>query len=220
MECRVYFRWINKKDTDMDEPKSITIIDFIENDLLPVMDGMIVNKYQYFVFPIICQSIELLGSFYDKNSLDKYGESETRFNNALKHLFKEINIKYGHNKRFFFKELRGNIIHQLRPSSLINFSSLTYDGMPKEMHLKESNGKTIMVVEQFVDDFKEAFARLRKKIDGKKSEINISRASEPFISIYSVTDFPPKVLEYFKMQNGNSSSTLTPCVSGKIYPVF
>lgn len=138
--------------------------EFIENVLIADIDKLIENGFEFFAFILICQGVEYLGNFFDDEKFEEYGKSEERFRNALKNLFN--NSFYKNKQEWLFKNLRGNLIHQIRPSDEILLTSLR-NGCPGEMHLKKEDtyNRTIFIIELFFEDFKKAIKKLFFEIE-------------------------------------------------------
>lgn len=161
----------------MSEQK-LTAIQFIEGKFIPDMERAIDGKLQYYVFPLICQCIELMGAMYDANSFDAKKQSEGRFKRALKKLFKDE--RYKNNQTMFFEHLRGNMIHQLRPGSNFKLASIKHDNADPKLHLDSfDKDKRILLIEPFFEDFKKAFNTLKqdasrtdKGVDNNKKELS------------------------------------------------
>ncbi|PCJ27890.1 MAG: hypothetical protein COA97_02845 [Flavobacteriales bacterium] len=165
------------------EDKILDYKEFINKVLIDGVDKMIAQGFEYYAFVIICQGIEVLGSFYDSEEIDKYGESKTRFKAGLKNLFK--NSFYKQNQDFLFKQLRGNMIHKLRPGKEIILTSHNISKTPLEYHLKkDEEGRRILVIEQFFEDFKGACAKLLTKIELDKDNLDKDKQDVNYLNIF------------------------------------
>lgn len=111
---------------------------FINIFLIEEIKRLIENRFYFFAFILICLGIEYLGSFYDNKELEKEGQSKKRFKNGLRKLFKDE--FYKRNQKWLFKNLRGNLIHQIRPSKEILLTSNRGNDCPIENHLMLKNG--------------------------------------------------------------------------------
>ena len=188
---------------------TIPVIDFIDGQLVPALEKMVKCGLQYYAFSILCQGIELLGSFYDSHKLDTPGKTEERFKKAIRNLFKgKDKDKYRSNLANFYK-LRGNLIHQLRPEADFLLTSELHDGAKRAYHFEENeSGKIFLVIKQFIDDFKAAVKTLKNNIKKKRCHpdtlggLFLDREKTPFINIGP---------ESIAIQNGNTQS---PWVTG------
>lgn len=134
-------------------------------------------------FIYLAVGIEYLGACLDGHDFLKEGESENRFNKALKklfpnkyHLFAKADAKIN-----LFKQFRCAFVHQLRPGQGI---AVTHRDESKEQgttHLKKtSEGMLILVLEDFFDDFERACKELIRldqlgKLPTKKLKQNYLR---------------------------------------------
>lgn len=167
-------------DTHMSiEADQVTAPDFIENRLLPGIKAMIDQGFDYLAFPLIAQTIELIGAFYDSTPFDE--DEKNRFQNGIKHLFK--NQVYKQNQTDLYENIRCFFAHQMRPGSGYLLTSLR-NGVPKELHLKKAaTGDRLLIVECFYEDLKLAVTRLmndiRKELDG----IDKKKVTETFLVV-------------------------------------
>ena len=181
--------------------------EFIEMKFIPNMQEMINQGFQYYVFPLICQGIEILGSVSEENDLSDFGRSSERFKKGLD-LFN--GNFYNNNQKDKYEQMRGAFIHQMRPGSPYVITSSVHDGMKKENHLKDdSNGKTIIVIEEFLNDFEKAFTKLKNMVN--KGKARPDKFKEPFLSISS---FSPS------SEFTDSTSMESPPVSGGDYKLI
>lgn len=146
--------------------KSISVQIFIENILIDQIGELIDKGFHYFAFLLICQGIEYLGCFFDHLPFDAKNMSEKRFKKGLKELFK--NSFYKNNLTWLYTNLRGSMVHQLRPSRNIILTSNTLNKCPLSKHLKLENDQRIFVIEAFYKDFHKACQRLLKMFETKK----------------------------------------------------
>jgi hypothetical protein len=167
----------------------------------------------YYVFPLLCQAIELLGAFYDPLPFDNQCESENRFTRGLKKLFPDT--RYRNNQKMFFRHLRGNMIHQLRPGTGFVLSSEKHNNMPRTKHLKKvSKSQRILVIEQFFDDLKEALNRFLKDIERNDSGLDKKKLQEIFFTYGPLNNLS---INSPKLTNGvDLYSTQTASTSGRM----
>jgi len=185
--------------------------DFIEKFVIPDMHKMIEHELHFYAFAIICQGIEVLGSVYDQKDLGDYGASESRFDNAITKLFRDK--RYKQKQKLFFSVLRGPLIHQLRPGKGLFISSAKKDKIDLKNHLEKhaESGNVILVIEQFLADFVEAFKKLNRELAIRKDLDNV-KVEEPFIYVSSIS--PPYATKWWDDQK-QSVLTVTPSVTGK-----
>ncbi|MFA6979991.1 MAG: hypothetical protein WC209_11795 [Ignavibacteriaceae bacterium] len=144
---------------------------------------LIEKKEDYIAFIIIAIGIEFLGAFYDDKEFTDFSQSEIRFCNGLKNLFK--NNWYKQNQSFLFKSFRGPLIHQYRIGSGILLTSNCKNGASIEEHLKTMDNDRVFVLEGFFEDFKDAADKFRNSIKGYHS-LNPQKTNMPkYMGIYS-----------------------------------
>ena len=193
--------------------KEYNLIEFIESFLIPDLKKMIECELHYYAFSVICQAIEVMGSVYDQKKLDDYGASESRFDNGITNLFKDK--RYREKQNLFFSTLRGPLIHQLRPGKGLFISSEKKDKIKKENHLeKHDSGSTILVIEQFFEDFATAFGKLVSELD-KRADLDNSKVYSPFLHVSTID--PPHPTTWWDEETENLL-TITPTISGSAMP--
>lgn len=168
--------------------RRITSIEFIENHLLPDIGRMISQGFDYLAFPVIAQTIELIGSFFDSNPFDQSGveaaKRADRFQNGIKHLFKDS--AYKNNNGDFYENLRCSFAHQMRPGSGFYLTSLK-NGVPRSNHLKKAgSGDRFLIIECFFDDLEKAVKRLLGDISKNLDKIDKAKVEQVFLVVKSV----------------------------------
>lgn len=149
------------------------------------------NAYLKFL-PII-QGIEFLGACEDNHPFEIYKKElpRKRFNRGLKH-FKKVYHQFsgeGESPQIsFFEDLRSPMVHQFRPDQkkirLSDRSAISVEG---NFHLSyDHEGRLILVLEDFYDDFAQAVKVVMKKIE--TGEINTAKLTDPHITIESIQD--------------------------------
>lgn len=136
------------------------------------------EELEYYAFLIIMQAIEVTGSLFDTKSIDEYGECENRFKNGFEYLFPEGD--YAGKWKMFFEQLRGPIVHQLRPRW--DFTLSCERKLGREKHFQQDQQfHYILILEVLIDDLEAGFDRLIKEsedglLDGKidKTKLNYS----------------------------------------------
>ena len=142
---------------------SVEHLDIIINDVQKMID----NNIDFNAFIIITLGIEYLGNFSDEKDFTEFKQSEIRFKNGLNY-FK--GNWYQNNKELLFKGLRGPLIHQYRPGEKIRLSSCCNQNATIKDNLeKDESGNTILILEQFFEDYKVAVETFKKKIETNHS---------------------------------------------------
>ena len=192
---------------------------FIDELLIPDLRKMVDHQLHYYAFAIICQAIEVLGSVFDQEDFEDFSVSKTRFRNGLRKFFKDQ--RYKNNQSLFYKAMRGPLIHQLRPGESILLSSEAKDKTPRNWHLKKEaeSGRVYMVIEQFLEDFEEAFARFKKEVD-KHSYLDSAKISSTFISVFHSSDELNQVASTGQAAQVDSQPLFSvfPSVTGNAHP--
>lgn len=170
------------------EETRLTAPELIEKHLLPGIKRMIDQGFDYLSFPLIAQTIELIGSFFDQNPFDQSGiESQKRidrFGQGIKQLFK--NSAYKNNNSDFYENLRCFFAHQMRPGSGFYLTSLK-NGIPKSMHLKRAESDDrFLIIECFYDDLEAAVKSLLIQIAKESGAIDKSKVSDTFLVVKTV----------------------------------
>lgn len=190
----------------------LNLPDFIEKLVIPDLEKMVNQQLHYYAFAIICQAIEIMGASLDNESLDQNGMSETRFGNALTHYFRDP--LYQQNQTKFFTVLRGPLVHQLRPGEGFFLASEAKDQIKPDFHLKKhETGTTILIIEPFLNDFKDAFRTFKMKT-AKTTPPSPARFTNTFLVVSELD------LEYGKSKwdvDLKSLITITPTVTGSAF---
>ncbi len=148
------------------------------------IDGLISNKQDFIAFIIIALGIEFMGSFYDEKEFNDFGQSDTRFKNALSNLFK--NKWYKNNSDWMFKVFRGTLVHQYRPGDTILLTSVCKNKADLNLHLSNVDGKRIFVLEQLFTDFKLAVNKFKNEIKKASNSLNKAKINDGFMSILEI----------------------------------
>ncbi|QNA42944.1 hypothetical protein [Lacibacter sediminis] len=148
------------------------------------IDGLISNKQDFIAFILIALGIEFMGSFYDEKDFNDFGQSDTRFKNALSNLFK--NKWYKNNGDWMFKDFRGPLIHQYRPGDTILLTSNCKNKADLKLHLRSVDGKKIFVLEQLFSDFKLAVQKFNNEIKKASNSLNKAKINDGFMSIVEI----------------------------------
>jgi len=152
------------------------------------LDSLISNKQDFIAFIIIALGIEFMGNFYDGKDFNDFGQSDTRFKNALSNLFK--NKWYKNNSDWMFKNLRGPLIHQYRPGDTILLTSFCKNKAGLELHLTTVHEKRVFVLEQLVIDFKLAVQMLKNEFKKASNSLNMGKSNYDFMAIVEINISP------------------------------
>ncbi|HEY5704786.1 MAG TPA: hypothetical protein VIS96_04350 [Terrimicrobiaceae bacterium] len=184
---------------------------FIEDLVIPDLHKMIECQLHYYAFSVICQAIEVLGSIYDQKSLDDYGASETRFDNAITNLFRDK--RYREKQELFYSFLRGPLIHQLRPGAGLFLASEQKDRIKQDNHLEKhvDSGSVILVIERFLADFIDAFEKFKRELNQRK-DLDNKKVEQPFIYVSTLS--PPYPTNWWD-KDSQSLVTVTPSITGR-----
>ncbi|UPS91396.1 hypothetical protein [Bizionia sp. M204] len=140
--------------------KELNTFEHLDNIMNTIQD-LIDVKQDFTGFVMCCLAIEFLGSFSDEKTFDE-SNSTNRFKNGLDH-FK--NSKYNMHKNLLYKELRGGLVHQLRPLETLFLTSHSVHNANKEDHLSTNKeSKVIIVLEQLFEDLKDAIKKFKNKL--------------------------------------------------------
>lgn len=170
--------------------------------LLGDVKDLIGLKRDFEAFIIISIGIEVLGSFYDSENIEDFGQSENRFKNCLKNDFK--NKWYTNNAEKTFKNLRGPLVHQYRCGPEILIASACKSNAIKNQHLKTVNGQTLFVLEQLFEDFQDAFKRSKNNLNKQNNGLNKEKPNKDHEEIIEHTTPMGKF-----STSGSTSPTLT-----------
>jgi len=148
------------------------------------IDSLITNKHDFVAFIIIALGIEFIGNFYDGDDFADFGQSDTRFKTGLTKFFK--NNWYKNHSDWLFKNFRGPLIHQYRPSDTILLTSYCKNKASLKLHLTVVDGKTIFVLEQLFSDFKTAIKKLKNDLKKPSNSLNKEKINGDFMAIINI----------------------------------
>ena len=189
--------------------KAYTLPDFIDYLLIPDLEKMAQHQLHYYAFSAICQGIEIMGAAIDEKPLEEFSLSEQRFTNSLATFFKDT--RYKNNQSKFFSVLRGPLIHQLRPGDGFYLASEVKDNIKPECHLTtQETGATLLIIEPFIRDFKQAFVRFKYHLQ-KNHPPSPERFTTTFIH---VCPLPQDLGKTSWNKELSCSITLTPYATG------
>jgi hypothetical protein len=167
----------------------MTCKNFIDKQIIGACKKLVHEGFEYFAFILIIQGIELLGNLYDNESMSSYGESGDRFKKGLE-LF--THSFYKNQKEWVYKNLRGSLIHQIRPNSKIFLTTLK-NGVDKNLHLKEYDNRKVFIIDELIGDFEKAFKKVLVQSEKRGYNVNNSKLNGEFLSIESISnseDYP------------------------------
>jgi hypothetical protein len=167
----------------MDTIKEFSPLDHIHN-LTGDAERLIAAKEDFVAFIVLALGTEFLGSFYDADDFNKYGNSETRFKNALKNLFK--NNWYNNNLTWMYEQFRGPLVHQYRMGPEIALTSVCKNNAPLDHHLKMEATKRIFILEQYFADFKAALKSLENLVEKKNNSLNKDKLEQEYMKIVQI----------------------------------
>jgi hypothetical protein len=125
----------------------------------------------YLSFGLIAVGIEVLGACHDPHAFTAQGHSRERFKSGIDRYMSRINklyAKFNDPKSGFFlyKFLRCGMVHNLRPTSRILFTTsaeAVADGTA-HLHVNRDTGRLILVAENFYKDFARACRSLKSDL--------------------------------------------------------
>lgn len=145
---------------------------------------LINSKLDFHAFIILSIGIEFIGAFTDSFDFNEFGESKSRFKNAFDHWFS--NGWYKEHKGWIYENLRGPLVHQYRAGKEILLTSKCKNGVDLSLHLTDSDGKTIFVLEQLFEDFKSACDKLKREFEKEDNPYKDTKMEEKYQTIYEI----------------------------------
>ncbi|MBU8893371.1 MAG: hypothetical protein KOO66_11365 [Bacteroidales bacterium] len=137
--------------------------EFIQRVFIDETGRLVDAGFHHFAFVIMAQGLETLGNFLDSKPLKAREQSKLRFSHAINRL---MPVKYAklNNNHKLYDQLRASLAHTFSVSRQVY---LTFKSDPDygKKHLQESDGKLILVVEDFYADFKKSCERLLDGMD-------------------------------------------------------
>jgi len=106
-----------------------------------------------------------LGACLDPYGWNDNGLSQKRFENAIEELFPEEYKKHASN---LYKDLRCGLLHIGIPGKNFGLTQKKESTRFETKHLKERDGKIVLISEEFYEDFVKACNDVMKKIEDKK----------------------------------------------------
>ena len=166
------------------EPK---LIEFLRETVAAQLYAFPKAELEYYGFLTIMQGIEVAGSIFDGEPADDYGQCENRFEKGFCYLFP--NAPYNGEWKSFFQQLRGPIVHQLRPGW--DFTLTCERKYPRDKHFtKDMQMQTVLVLEVFIDDFRAGLDRIMEEINNGtlKGKVDESKPDGRHIITYGLDD--------------------------------
>lgn len=155
--------------------------EYIDKILIPGIEK-VKEVEPFFCFAIISCTIEFLGSFYDNTDFGEY-EPNLPYDRFKKGMELFDNTKYKALTGDLYYGLRCGFAHFGKPSEKI---ALTTKAELKkgDKHLKNigttgSGSCTLLVVEDFIDDFKKACSKLKTDLSDK-DKVDQSKANKTY----------------------------------------
>ena len=177
---------------------------YLEGTLIPGIHKMQRAGLNFLSFAVIGTSIEALGAFFDAKPLGEDGLSKSRFKTAVEKLFIPRNSRYQihcpcknhkHHDHCLYRGLRCGMAHIGCPQGKIAFTRRPEAQGAGNTHLcPDPQGLLILVAEELVDDFGEAWTALKAlSADGKTAK----KATDPYLTVYNYGNpsAKPKVCE-------------------------
>lgn len=136
-------------------------VQFLQDTVLPELRKFTESDLEYYGFVIAMQVIEVVGSLFDTELLDEYGQAENRFQKGFEYLFPDP--PYKGMWRDFFRDLRGPLVHQLRPGWTFTLSRESKN--PKTDHFaRDAQRQIVLIYETLVCDLGCGLTRLSEEI--------------------------------------------------------
>jgi hypothetical protein len=147
----------------MNTENNLSAKDFIQKVFIEETGRLVDAGFYHFAFVIMTQGLETLGSFLDSKPLKAREQSKLRFSHAINRLMPKEYSKLNNNHKLY-DQLRASLAHTFTASRQTYLTSKANPELGKK-HLQEIDGKLILVVEDFVEDFKKACDRLLDGMD-------------------------------------------------------
>ncbi|MFC3417170.1 hypothetical protein [Algoriphagus hitonicola] len=183
---------LTKEQIDSIEYRPLEASKFLEVLFLHELGGIIGSfGNAYLKFLLIIQGVEFLGACEDDKPFELYERKlpKDRFNKGLRNFRKEYHPFTGEGSSIkFFEDLRSPMVHQFRPNqSKFRLSERTSSDFQGELHLAfDHQGRLILVLEDFYEDFADAVRSVMRKIE--LGELNASKLTDPHITVESIRD--------------------------------
>jgi hypothetical protein len=145
------------------------------------------NIFDFLPFEVRCSPFFFIASSKTcdiQKNFNDFGQSDTRFNNALSNLFR--NQWYKNNSDWLFKNLRGPLIHQYRPGDPILLTSYCKNKVDLNLHLTDVDGKKVFVLERLFSDFKLAAQKLKNEVKKPSNSLNKRKINNEFMAIVEI----------------------------------
>ena len=147
---------------------------FVKNILLGDVKRMTYEcGLHYLAFGTISVGIEFLGACNDEFDFAEKGKSKGRFNRGINDYMAQVDPAYAtlNKDDFLYEQLRCGMSHLLRPQGKLALMSRRTARSRKFTHLcpYTAGSGTVMVAENFYDDFAKACGLLLEKLPEKKT---------------------------------------------------
>lgn len=163
----------------------MNVKDFIEVALINDIKSIQQTGHHYHSFSLISQSIEFLGACIDRFDFGERGQSENRFELAIKRLFPSNYHVYNRRNSMYYlyRNLRCGLLHKMIPNSrleLIQRAEILSYGNHLEIENIRNIDRLILVSQDFYSDFKKASLEVMQRIDN--NEIGHNKVYQEFLS--------------------------------------
>lgn len=140
-----------------------TQLQFLRETVVPELAQFPKCGLDYYGFIILMQGIEVVGSLFDTALPSDYGQSCPRFQKGFEYLFPDQ--PYLGRWHDFFTELRGPLVHQLRPGWKFTLTRMSSGASLADHFTTDARGQTILVFEKLLTDFSDGLDQLKKDLD-------------------------------------------------------
>jgi hypothetical protein len=167
-------------------PSEPTLIQFLRVTVAEELKSFSTAKLEYYGFVILMQAVEVTGSLFDGKAYGDFSMCETRFEKGFMHLFPDP--PYVGLWKTFFTQLRGPVVHQLRPG--FDFTLTCERKTARSEHFtKDQNMQTVLVFEKLLEDFTSGLDGILAKIqDGTlKGVVDASNLDGRYLTTIELT---------------------------------
>lgn len=167
------------------------LLEFLRNTVARELSKFSNAELEFYGFSILLQAVEIAGSIFDGKSANDYKQCENRFKKGFKNIFR-CPPYLGHSNKFF-TDVRGPVVHQLRPGCTFTFTCLRM-GAKREDHFKsDAKSQLILVYEVLVDDFAFGLDQMIKDLSAGKYKgiVDESNLNKRYFVTYDFPDRTP-----------------------------
>jgi hypothetical protein len=156
----------------------VTVKEFINQVFLDEYNRIVNQGFHYISFALVGLGIEFLGGCLDPYDFGETRLSKARFTNALKMLFPQ---GYQQHSNALYEDLRSALAHQFRPGSRFWLTHSEESQRENTQHLGAFKGGTVLIAENFYQDFSDACKKVIEMID--KGTLTHPKSSGQFLKI-------------------------------------